>query len=239
LQLYTPAAEKLGWEYASDEGFLTTQLRTLIISAAAGAGHAQTIQEAQSRFQDYFKNDKKDAIHPAAKLAVFRISISEGGKEEYEYVWNEYLQVASPDGKEITLQALGRSKNLENIKDYLSKMISEHIPTQNTHYVSSSLSINNEAKPHLWEFVKEKWDDIHKLLSGNMVLLDRFVRVSLNKFADEKTLQEMTEFFEGKDQRGYDRAVRVAIDTVQGNITWKNRDEKILEEWLQAKGYMG
>ncbi|KAF3184457.1 hypothetical protein TWF788_005162 [Orbilia oligospora] len=237
LELYSPAAEKLGWTFAEGDDFLTTQLRGLLIGAAASAGHESIIAEAKRQFEAYFSGDES-VINAALKLRVFRIGISEGGKEEYEKVWAEYLKATSPDGKEITLQALGKAKSADLINDYLEKMIGDKIPTQNTHYVSSSLALNGDAKPLVWKFVKERWDDIFKLLSGNMVLLDRFVRVTLNKFADETILEEMKAFFEPKDQRGYDRAVRVAIDSVSGNVSWKKRDEKVVEEWLKEKGYL-
>ncbi|KAF3941260.1 Laeverin [Dactylella cylindrospora] len=237
LDLYTPAAEKLGWEFKESDDFLTTQLRGLIIGAAASAGHESIIAEAKRQFAAYFAGDSS-AIHPALKLRVFRIGITEGGKDEYDLVWNEYLKATSPDGKEITLQSLGRVKDDALIVDYLEKMLGDKIPTQNTHYTSSSLATNAEARPLLWKFVKERWDDIFKLLSGNMVLLDRFVRVTLNKFSDETILEDLKAFFEPKDQRGYDRAVRIAIDSVSGNVIWKKRDEKAVEEWLRSKGYL-
>ncbi|KAK6351095.1 hypothetical protein TWF718_004268 [Orbilia javanica] len=237
LELYSPAAEKLGWTFAEGDDFLTTQLRGLLIGAAANSGHESIIAEAKRQFEAYFAGDES-VINAALKLRVFRIGISEGGKDEYEKVWAEYLKATSPDGKEITLQALGKVRSEELINDYLEKMISDKIPTQNTHYVSSSLALNGDAKPLVWKFVKERWDDIFKLLSGNMVLLDRFVRVTLNKFSDETILEEMKAFFEPKDQRGYDRAVRVAIDSVSSNVSWKKRDEKVVEEWLKEKGYL-
>ncbi|EPS43001.1 hypothetical protein H072_3011 [Dactylellina haptotyla CBS 200.50] len=235
--LYSPAAEKIGWEFAATDDFLTTQLRGLLIGAAAGAGHEGIITEAKSQFDKYFGGDTS-AINAAMKLRVFRIGISEGGKDEYEKVWAEYLKATSPDGKEITLQSLGKVSDEALITDYLEKMIGDKIPTQNTHYVSSSLAMNSDAKPLVWKFVKERWDDIFKLLSGNMVLLDRFVRVTLNKFADETILEDMKTFFESKDQRGYDRAVRVSIDSVSGNVSWKKRDEQAVADWLKSKGYI-
>ncbi|KAK6341017.1 hypothetical protein TWF696_009328 [Orbilia brochopaga] len=237
LSLYSPAAEKLGWQFAENEDFLTTQLRGLLIGAAASAGHENIITEAKRQFASYFSGDTS-AIHAALKLRVFRIGISEGGKSEYDQVWEEYLRATSPDGKEITLQSLGKAKEHTLITDYLSKMLSDKIPTQNTHYVSSALAMNSDARPHVWEFVKTRWEDIVKLLGGNMVLLDRFVRVTLNKFADEKILEELKAFFEGKDQRGYDRAVKVAIDSVSGNVSWRKRDEMAVTEWLTTKGYL-
>ena len=39
LQLVSPAAEKIGWEFAKNEDFLTGRLRALLITAAGSAGH--------------------------------------------------------------------------------------------------------------------------------------------------------------------------------------------------------
>ncbi len=39
LRLVAPATEKIGWDYKSNESYLTGQLRALLIGAAGGAGH--------------------------------------------------------------------------------------------------------------------------------------------------------------------------------------------------------
>ena len=37
--LVTPATEKIGWEFAPNEDYLTGQLRALLISTAGSTGH--------------------------------------------------------------------------------------------------------------------------------------------------------------------------------------------------------
>lgn len=39
LKLVSPAIEKIGWDFAANEDFLTGQLRALLIATAGGAGH--------------------------------------------------------------------------------------------------------------------------------------------------------------------------------------------------------
>ena len=39
LKLITPITEEIGWEFAPNESYLTSQLRALLISSAGGAGH--------------------------------------------------------------------------------------------------------------------------------------------------------------------------------------------------------
>ena len=38
-RLVAPATEKIGWEFAPNEDYLTGQLRALLISTAGSAGH--------------------------------------------------------------------------------------------------------------------------------------------------------------------------------------------------------
>ncbi len=45
LQLVSPATEKIGWEFATNEDFLTGQLRALLISTAGGAGHQKFVHK--------------------------------------------------------------------------------------------------------------------------------------------------------------------------------------------------
>jgi len=39
LKLISPATERIGWDFAANEDFLTGQLRALLIATAGGAGH--------------------------------------------------------------------------------------------------------------------------------------------------------------------------------------------------------
>jgi hypothetical protein len=43
LALASPAAEKIGWEFKSDEDYLTVQLRKLLIGMAGFAGHERWV----------------------------------------------------------------------------------------------------------------------------------------------------------------------------------------------------
>ena len=70
-----------------------------------------------------------------------------------------------------------------------------------------------------------------------MVVMELFIRHSLKSFTDWKTEQEITEFFEGRDNSGYDRALEVVKDTILGRATYKERDAAAILEWLRANGH--
>lgn len=78
---------------------------------------------------------------------------------------------------------------------------------------------------------------IRERLGGNMVILDRFLKLSLQKFSDLETEKDIARFFEGKNNRGYDRTLGVVSDTIKGRASYKARVKGELAEWLKARGY--
>ncbi|KAL8900133.1 MAG: hypothetical protein Q9207_005834 [Kuettlingeria erythrocarpa] len=237
LKLLSSATEKVGWEYRPGDDYLTGQLRALLISTAGGAGHAATIEEAKSRFKRYVAG-QRDAIHPSLRLPVFRIGVAEGGKAGYEAVKNEYLQTTLIDGKEICLQALGWAHETDLVNDFLDFQFSDNVKVQDVHSGSLALAANASARDALWLYVKDHWDVVHGKLSGNSVVLDRYLKNSLQKFASHEKEKDIASFFEGKDTKGFDRGLVQVSDTVRGNANYKERDEELVLEWLQANGYV-
>ena len=168
---------------------------------------------------------------------MFRINIVEGGSSEYNAVKDEYNSTSSIDGKPICLQALGRTKRPDLIRDFLDFTFSDKTAAQDIHTAGSSLAANAKGRPLLWRYVKDNWTRVHEKLLGNGLVLERFLRMTLAKFSDYETEKDISAFFEKKDITGYDRALIIIADTVKANAKYKERDEKLVEEWLEAHGY--
>ena len=78
---------------------------------------------------------------------------------------------------------------------------------------------------------------IEERLSKNTVVFDRFVRLTLADFSDRGVKGEIESFFEGKDKAPFKRALVQVLDSVESNAGYRERDEKLVEEWLGANGY--
>ena len=234
-RLVEKATSSVGWDFAPNEPFLTGQLRALLLSTAGLAGHQPTIDEAMRQWQAYIKDQKP--IHPSLRLPVFRIAINEGGREAYEALKHEFLSTTSIDGKEICLQAMGRVQSPDLARDFLDFQFSDKVAAQDVHSGSIALASNPATRDELWKYIKENWSTIHKKLANNSVVLDRYLKQCLSKFASFEVEEDIRKFFEGKDTKGYDRGLVQVGDAVKGNAKYKERDEKLVEEWLKAHGY--
>jgi aminopeptidase N len=239
LKLVTPAVEHIGWDFKAGEGFLVGQLRAQLITSAGLLGHKSVVEEALRRFDLYISGEDKTAIHPSLRKGVFSISIKERGEPAFKAIQNEYLTTTSIDGKEICLQALGRIQTPELAQEFLSFIFSDKVAMQDKHSGIVALASNAKVRPEVWTFIRKNWDShVHPTLSGNMVVLERFLRLGLNKFADEKVADEIAAFFKDKDNRGYNKGLDVIDDTIRSHAKYRGRDEKVVREWLSANGYM-
>lgn len=238
LALVSPTVERVGWEFKPDEDFLTGRLRALILGVAGTVGHEGVVEEAVRRFKAYTSNAGDNAaIHSSLRLPIFRIGVAEGGQEAFDAVVKEYASTTTIDGREICLASLGRAREPEVIKQVLDFMLSDKVKVQDKHTPAIALSNNSDARYALWSFIQENWETIFKQMSGNLVVLDRFVKNSLNKFASHQTLDEIEKFFADKDTAGFDKGLAAIKDTVSGNAAYVERDGEKVLAWLKEHGY--
>ncbi|KAL3713102.1 hypothetical protein TMatcc_001805 [Talaromyces marneffei ATCC 18224] len=237
LNLVTPAAEKVGWEFRSDEDYLTGQLRKLLIAMAGEAGHEGIVAEAKRRFQLWASGEDPNAIHSNLRSAIFSLNIAEGDRAEFERVKNEFLQTDSVDGKEICLSSLGRTRNPELIQQYLDFIFSDKVSIQDMHTGAASLAVNPIGRYALWQYIKTNFTAVSARLSANNIVYDRFVRLGLSKFSDVAIADDIAKFFEDKDTGAFERTLVILSDSIRANARYKERDEQLLLEWFQAHGY--
>ena len=196
----------------------------------------RTIVEAKRRFESYVKGDKS-AIHPSLRLAIFQIAIREDGERAYRIVQDEYTNTTLIDGKETCLQAMGKVQTPSLARKFLDFQFSDKVAVQDMHTGSISLAANSRVRDELWAYVKENWEMVHKKLSGNSTVIDRYLKGSLSKFASHDIEKDIATFFKDKDTKGYDRGLVQVSDTIKANAKYKERDEAIVVEWLKAKNY--
>lgn len=231
--------EKIGWDFPEGEDYLKAQLRPLLITSAGLAGHEATVAEAQKRFKAYTSGSDRNAIHASLRSAVWPIAIrNDQTDESYRAMQKEFLTTTSIDGKELALSAMGRVQSPELGRDVFNFILSDKVAVQDVHSAANTLASNAKTRYTLWDCIKEDWQKVNSRVGQNSVVMDRFLRLSLNKFADHAVEQDIDKFFSDKDVHGYDRSLGIVKDTIKANASYRARDEEVLKEWLKTHGYM-
>lgn len=100
------------------------------------------------------------------------------------------------------------------------------------------MASNRVARPLQWAFLRDNWDQVLAKLGGNPIVLDRLVSLSLPKFTDTETLEEIEEFFAGVGTKGFDRTLETVKDKIRGRAAYKKRETENLKAWLVSNGYV-
>ena len=170
---------------------------------------------------------------------MFGIAVNAGDADAYAAVKHYYSTTTSTDGKEIALAALGRAQTPALVDDLLAFTFSGAVAVQDRHTSALALAANARGRGPLWAYVKAHWEaTVFPALGGNLVVLERFLRVALSKFAARDVQRDIAAFFAAKDTRGFDRGLAVVADTIAAAAAYRERDAALVEEWLGANGYL-
>lgn len=233
-KLIGPILSKVGLEFTDNDNFLDSQLRTRLLGTAAGLGVDSVTSHLVSLFDKWAAGDKS-AIHPSIRIAVFRTAISQPDEAKstaaFDALVKELEAPSSVDSIEIILSSLGAVQSSALIKRSVDMLLT--IAPMNLHFLGGSLVNNKKARWTQWEFIKTNWDNgVVSKLGANMVVLERYLKLSLRQFSSQKALDDVEQFFTGKDLDGFDRSLGQAKDFIKSRAAWVERDGALVGEWL-------
>ena len=222
-----------------DSQFLRTKLRAEILGKSGLLSITESEDYALRLFNEW-KSGKP--IHPSLRAFVFSTIVSSKrliDSEKFGLILHEVTHPTSLDSREIALESLGHINDKELSQKLIGYLINPDIvPTMDSHFLGRSLSTNASTKDEFWKFFKENYDEFYKLMSTNMVVLDRFIKLTLGKYQSMAMYNEIKNFFSLKDVHGFERSYKQVLDNILINSSWVERDLNEVKEWLQANGYI-
>lgn len=198
------------------------------------------------RWSAYQADRSGSPIAADLRAPVYRAAIRKDPNSAVLLLKDEWYNTPAIDGKEICLQALGHTADETLIKNVLLPFIfnlsppasaTDSINPGDMHILSGVLAANRTGRPLLWAFLRDNWDQFNAKLGGNPILVDRMVKVSLPKFTDTQSLEEIEKFFAGVSTKGFDRTLEQVKDKIRGRAAYKVRDQEGLRQWLVQSGY--
>ncbi|KAG0283670.1 hypothetical protein BGZ96_011949 [Linnemannia gamsii] len=237
-KLVDQMVEKLGWEFPEGEDYLTSRLRNVILRTAGRAGHVATVAEAKRRFKIFTSDASQESIlHPSIRQTAFETVLSNGGEEEFRQVLKYFRSAPKQDQQVVALLALGSVQQPELIAEVQALAMSKEVRPQDITYALAGLSANAKARLSTWEFIKTNWTLISDQYKSSMGLLGLCVKYPLAHLADKALIQDVNEFFAEKDTKNFQRALDQAIEGLNVNSAWVEREQESLGAWLTAHKY--
>lgn len=236
-ELITPAATSLGFEVSSSKDFLTTQLRSELLSAAVKVGVPEIVEQAKALFVQHQAGEE---IDPSLKSVVFTAVISDpdATEEQFDFVYNTIKTSKTVDGVELALGALGTATNPKLIQKALDLILDPSIKIMDVAFVVIPLSSNPKARWAYWNYVKENYESIYTRLNANRIVFDRFIKFTLGKFSSDEAYEDIKSFFADKETKSFERSVDQVLDGIKTGSSWVSRDKDDVKEWLATHEYI-
>lgn len=236
-KVYAKLAVKLLSEQVEVNDVLKAKLKAQILNSAA-TYHVPEVKQMAETYFDGWKQSK--IIDPAMRYFTFSSILSSSAvtEDDVKVVMDEVINPSALDSREVALSALGNILSPELAKNIISTLTDINIvPVMDAHFLAGNISKNTAVRDLLWEFIKENYSTLHKLMSTNMVVLDRFIRFTLGNYQLEAMADDVEAFFKDRDVNGFERSLSQVLDYIRINAAWFKRDHVRVKEWLTKNNF--
>jgi aminopeptidase N len=228
-KLVAKQLKRLGWEELDSDSHFDKLLRPTILGLASYGETPAVVDEAKRRFNEM---TKPEDIHPDLRGVVYGTVARTGGKAEFDKMLRMH-NTSSNSEERVTLSgALTGFEQPELIKRALEQVTSKDVRLQDAPYWVAYSFGNRHARLTTWQWLKDNWDWLTKNLGTDL----SFFRMPIyagRGFSDASFLPEFKEFFESHMSPAFERPVKQAIETIEWQSAWKDRDLAPIRDFLK------
>ncbi|KAK7085869.1 hypothetical protein SK128_006192, partial [Halocaridina rubra] len=164
LSLVLPLYESVGFEDSSEDPLLSQYKRQKGLSWACVLEHPDCLEKSVALYHKWMQNPANSSIiSPNLKSMVYCRAIQEGGEEEWNFAWQQYLLSNVGSEKEQLLSGMGCSRKLWMLSRYLEMAFTSEsgIRKQDSYRVFSAVATNPVGTPIAWNYLREHFNRIH------------------------------------------------------------------------------
>uniref|UniRef100_A0A182LS53 glutamyl aminopeptidase n=1 Tax=Anopheles culicifacies TaxID=139723 RepID=A0A182LS53_9DIPT len=234
--LVSEAVLSVGWDVPQDGEHMKNLLRTTILDLACSFGHEECLKEASERFLRWLNNG--EVIHPDLRSVVYTYGIQSGvSVADWEKVLERFRQENDANEKTKLMVALASYPNQRTMRRFLElSWDTALVRTQDQLSCIQYIAANRHGEQAAWEHVRENWLRLVERFGIGERNLGRMIPSITGRFTTLARLTELEDFFARYPEAGAGAtARRQALENIQNNISWLERNEANVAKWLKEQ----
>lgn len=241
LDILIPLYNSVGFEDNLNDPHLDQYKRVKALSWACNLGYQDCVDNSQSLFNTWVLNPTNTSlISPNLKSTVYCTGVAEGGEEEWNFAWEQYINSNVATEKAKLLSAMGCTKEVWILSRYLDMAFTEGsgIRKQDASQVFAAVARNDVGRYLAWNYLRDQWQKIADY-TGTFTTLGDMVNTVSYEFNTREEKHELELFKQQHEgQLGTaTRAVDQAIERTENNIKWMDNNYDVIMQWLADNGY--
>ncbi|XP_035897097.1 glutamyl aminopeptidase isoform X1 [Anopheles stephensi] len=232
--LVSEVVQSVGWDVPVNGDHMKNLLRTAVLDLACSFGHPGCLSEASRRFLGWLNNG--DVIHPDLRSVVYTYGIQSGvSVADWDKVLQRYRDENDANEKTKLMVALASYPDQRTMRRFLDlSWDTALIRTQDQLSCIQYIASNRHGEQAAWEHVRENWPRLVARFGIGERNLGRMIPSITGRFTTRARLTELEDFFARYPEAGAGAtARRQALETIQNNISWLERNEANVAEWLK------
>lgn len=217
----------------TDEGTLSErELRTKLLSFACSHGCKTCQSKALELFNEWKESNGTMSLPTDVMKIVFKAGANT--EEGWKTLLNEYKSSLYEAEKTKLLDALASTDDARKLILLMQESLEgDLIRTQELPRLLATISKSVTGHLLSWDFVKDNWDALTEKFQPGSFSIQSIVTRTTAQFSTAAHLQEVQSFFASTKGKSYElNCVKEAIETIQLNIQWMERNLLTLERVL-------
>lgn len=233
LHFFRAVIDRQTW---SDSGSVSERrLRSEVLSLACHLEDPPCLRRAQQLFKDWLQSNKTLNLPTDVAETVFSVGAQDDSG--WDSLLHTYKISLSEAQKHTILLALTSSRDTNKLQRLLELGLEgKVIKSQDLSHVILLVARNPHGRILAWNFVKKKWDTLVQKFQLGSFCIRNIVIGTTGRFCSPEELNEVKLFFESiREQSSQLRATQIALDNVQKNVRWVERNIEPLSNWLSEQ----
>ncbi|XP_012259227.2 aminopeptidase N-like isoform X2 [Athalia rosae] len=213
----------LGTEEKDDDGHRERRYRGDILRWACEVGHEECRRNAHQILQNWTRISSGDnPIPPNLRSWIYCTGLEHAGKNEWNFVWNQYLQTTSGAEKELLLDGLGCISNESILSNYLAKTLSSNsgVRKQDGWRVFRSIAETPNGLGIAFRFLRENWSALNDYYGTGFSAMAKMVQALSKYMSSESDLRQLEKFKDSVNLGVTNTAFQQTIEEVRINVDW-------------------
>ncbi|MFL2767453.1 MAG: M1 family metallopeptidase [Dehalococcoidia bacterium] len=191
------------------------------------------IENLKNKSSQIFKEisfNSNDEIHPNLKRPLLFSVAYNGESNDFDKIWELYLNSNSQEEKSLYLGSLTQFKNIDKIKFLLNQVTTKNIRKHDIASVLIGVSNNNLALSTAWEYLKQNWSKILNI-SGDGFQLNYIVSLP-SYFQSKERYEEVENYYSENPVDAASMSMNQTLEKIQNNIFWIDFNLKKFKNYL-------
>ncbi|XP_010288118.1 PREDICTED: leucyl-cystinyl aminopeptidase-like, partial [Phaethon lepturus] len=225
--------DKIDQQRWTDDGTLSErELRSTLLAFACTHDMRNCRTTATEMFEKWMKSNGTMSLPSDVMKAVFGAGAK--SSDGWEFLLKMYSSSISEAEKSKMIEALASTEDVRKMIWLMQNSLEgEVIRAQELSHIIATVSQSLPGYLLAWDFVKENWEKLTQKFHLGSYTIQNIISWSTSQFATKAHLLEVKSFFESKSEESSQlRCVKEAIDTIQLNIQWMERNLAKLQKLL-------